>query len=561
MTEEKISRRRYLKYAAGIAVTAAVAGAAGYLAKPAPPTTPGPTATTTTPAEKVLIVAVETDMSNLDPHNSAPSRPSQAAFAMINDTLIEVHRERSKENPDFWLGHNVDLQDPALAERVEWAEDGLSATYHVRKGVKFHDGRELTADDMIWTYERFAGWQAGYGPMYTSAVGYLGTEKVDDYTFRIKFKAKSPMPRKWLALKENSIVLNSKLVKEKGVTADDPFATSWLRSNDAGCGPYYLELFAPSSEVHFRAFKDYWRGKPPVDRVIFKFVPEAADRVMLLRAGTIDMISPWAWTPRDIPTLRTDPNIVVYETAHFGILQFIPNHTIEPFGEKLVRKALQYAIPMDTILTNVMYGTAVAMKSPLPAGIPTYTDEFYQYKYDLDTAKQLLSQTKYANGFTTDLYHQVGQVDQKEIAEWLASEWGKIGVTVNIKSLPAAAYTELEKSGDMPLHYHVFTPFIPDPYYTFKWTVHSPATHTSWPLSQHYKNERVDSLIDQYFDSTDEQKRLEASKEIQSITVDELPQFLLTQRKAIVPARKGIRNVTSWYDQCIGRGMNYITKD
>ena len=312
----KANRRKFLKYAGAATVAAAVVGTAGYLALPSPTPTTTQTATTSSAttitsaattsaaAEKVIIVAVETDMSLIDPHITAPSRPSQAVFAMVYDGLVNVHRQKSVDNPDSWLGLDVDQQDPALAERVDWAQDGLSATFYLRKGVKFHDGTEMTADDMIWTLERFAGWKAGYGPTYLPQMAYTGTEKIDNYTVKMNFSRKTPMSKKYMALKEMNSVFNSKLVKAKGVTADDPYAASWLKSNEAGCGPYYIESFSPADEVRFRAFKDFWRGKPPVDRVIFKFVPDAIGRIALLKAGSIDMISPWAWVPMDVPDLR-----------------------------------------------------------------------------------------------------------------------------------------------------------------------------------------------------------------------------------------------------------------
>ena len=552
--ERRMNRRQFIKYTGAAAAVAAAAGVAGYYIGtqqiPATPTTP----------EKTLIIAVETDMALIDPHAPSPSRPSQAVFAALYDTLIEVHREESTEIPGMFVAPNVDLQDPLIASQ-EWSEDNKAVTWKIKEGIKFHDGKELTADDVVWTLKRFEGWTGGYGPTYIPMMSYEGIEKVDDYTVKMTFTKDTPMSRKFQALKEGTSILNSELIKSEGVTDEDPFAAEWLRKNDAGAGPYYMERFYPSSEVVFRAFEDYHRGKPSIDKVIFKFVAEASDRAMMLKAGAIDMISPWGWLPKDLPSMRADPDIVLYEAPNPGILEFQINHLIEPFGEKLVRKALAYAIPYDAIMDNVMYGSAVQLTSFVMKGLPTHTDEFCEYEHDLDKAQDLLDQTDYAGGFETDLYYQTGQTMQKDIAEWVEAEWVKLGVTVNIKALTAAAYSEFEKSGDMPLHFHVFTPFVPDPFYALRWIVHSNTSYTGWPLSQHYENDRVDELIALGMDSRDTEKRLEWSREVQEITCDELPQFLLLQRKSIIPARKNIKNVTIWFDDCFGRGMQYITKE
>src|SRR5213076_2785369 len=179
----------------------------------------------------------------------------------------------------------------------------------------------------------------------------------DDYTFAINMAAPSPMGMDIVALSNNAIVDPDEV--NKHATSQDPWAAEWLKRNIAGIGPYRLAKNEPGVEIVLEATPGYWRPPPFFQRVVLKFVPNEADRVLLLKKKSIDMVvGRPGLTPKNVKSLEGEPGLKVFSvpdtTCHFLCM----NTTKPPFDNVKVRQAVNYAIPIEAILPNVLHGYA-----------------------------------------------------------------------------------------------------------------------------------------------------------------------------------------------------------
>jgi peptide/nickel transport system substrate-binding protein len=447
---------------------------------------------------------------------------------------------------------------PWIAESWEMADDKKSIVYHIRKGVKFVDGTELTAQDVAYSVNRV--------PKTTTIGGFLmgmlnfdKAEAVDDYTVKLSFTAPSPQASKILALREVSTVLNSKVVKQHEAT-DDPVAEKFLAKDSAGSGAYTIDHWTAGVELVLKANPNYWKGKPATDKIVLRYVPNPEDRTMMVQAGTVDIAD--TFIPRkDFPALENSPDVRIFKHVSPTFRMLHINHRLgEPWTDKNFRKALAYAIPYDTIIDKVFYGYATQQKSPISPGLESFTDQFWNYKYDLDEAKKYLDKTKWAGGTTVPCIYKQEVEEERDLMTWIQSSWKEIGVNMDLKPMPSAALTDLRVKGDAPPHIWESNPFVKDPFYELYWWYHSHAVG-NWPLTIFYNNKTVDQLIDDNINNMDTEKRNAASVEAQKIIVDDVACFFLIHPSFALLVRKNISGMTYWCDESWGRSFRYLSKD
>jgi peptide/nickel transport system substrate-binding protein len=570
MTEaEKVPRRKFLKYGAGV-VAVAVVAAAGYEVyetSQAPQTTmttapatstatssSAPTTAATSAMEQTLVVALDNEVLNIDPADaSSYSWASNYATSALYDQLTEYEKVEMASQPGFT--EYVPFNDtPMLATSWDWAPDGKSVTYHLRQKVKFPDGNEMTAKDVKYSLERFPK---------TSTISFLAgliffdhCEVIDDYTVKIVMTQPSPMAKKTLALRELGSVFDSTLALAHTST-DDPVAEKWLAKNPAAHGPFLLDHWTPGVEFVMKANPNYWRGKPALDKVVFSYTPAVSDRAMMVQQGAADVAT--SLPGQQLHSLEGNPNVKILTHVSPTWVYGNINHSIEPWGDKGFRQALSYAIPYDTILNQVLYGYATQQTSPITQGVETHTDEFWQYKYDLDTARKLLDKTSYAGGVTVDgVYDQANDQD-RDIMTWIQSSFAKINVTMNLKPMPSAALSDMRVAGKAPLHLWTSNPFVKDPFFQFVNWYHSHKVG-NWPLCIFPNDPAVDKMIDDNMNEMDANKRNQASKELQKMILDDATLFFLYQPKFVLVARKNINGLGYWCDESWGRSLQYVTK-
>ncbi len=481
-----------------------------------------------------LIVAVASDMQNLDPTLSSADVYTQEMLTNVYEWLVDYDLSKEADgtliaDPNTFVG--------GLAERFEWSPDGTKITFTLRDGLKFSNGDPLTAEAVKFTFDRIFDQQGvTYGNMSMAAVPDKDHVKViDEQTIEMTVDTPNTLLLGNMAQFGNSI-LNPAVV-EPHMTTEDPYAHEWLKANTTGTeqGPFVLESWEPGNQWVLARNPNYWGEPPKLERIIFKVIPDPSSRLTQLQSGAVDIAYELPTT--DVLALEGDPNLQIIRYPSRFVVFLGMNEQVPPFDNKLVRQAVSYAIPYETIVNEVLNGYGRQLTSPIPDGTPTHTDEFFVYKQDPETAKELLTEAGFPDGFETTLAVASGNQEGKETAVWVQQSLAEIGITVNIQELPGAAFAEQLQKHE--LGFFFFNNWISinnDPFYHLYWLFWSPCCNYT-----NYSNPDVHQLIEEYTLSTDQEARDQASLDAQQAIVDDAPWVFLYQPDFLLAMRSNVK--------------------
>ncbi len=481
------------------------------------------------PAEKskeesmknVVIYGYLSEMTTLDP--STEFSNSIVILPNVYECLVKYTPEGLK---------------PWLATSWESYDNGTVWVFHLRKGVKFHTGNELTAEDVKWSIERTIRMGKGAAFIWDPVESI---EVVDKYT--VKFKLKYPANLPLIASScYGAYIMDSKFLSKIG---DDQAIANYLNSgHDAGSGPYMIVKYDPKSEVVLKKFDDYWGGwsKDQFDVAIIKIVPDASLREQMVVSGEIQITRDLPLD--DIPKLQQNPNVVVYRSPSYQELYAMLNTKKPPLNNKLVRQALCYAVPYEDIVKYVLHGYGSKAKGPIPKGMLGYFEDLKTYEYNLTKAKELLAKAGYPNGgFKLLLTYTQGDEAEAKVAEILKAEWSKLGIDVEIRPMNweqqwALAKSDPMKAQDVFLFY--WWPTYPTPY-DFLFNMFHSEKEINFNLC-YYSNPEFDKLIDKAvkLEGTDIKKAKELYKKAEEILIEDAPAIFLYNPDDIYIVHKGI---------------------
>jgi dipeptide transport system substrate-binding protein len=373
-------------------------------------------------------------------------------------TTLDVVRPVYNTLVDFKFGTTT-IQ-PALAESWEVSDDGLTYTFHLRKGVKFHGIKgftpthELSADDVVFSFNRMLNKDNPYHNVsggqyaYFEGMGMPDTiksvEKVDDNTVKITLNAPEAPFLADLAMQWASIL--SKEYADAMLKAGTP---EKIDQEPIGTGPFVYVDYQKDATIRYDVNPDYFRGKQPIDKLIFKITPDAAVRKAALEAGECDIIIGPA--PADIDALKANPSLVVMGQAGLNIARLALNVTKKPFDDKRVRQAINMAIDKDAIIKAEYLGGATPAKNPMPPTIWSYDNDIQAYPYDPEGAKKLLAEAGVSN-LTFDLWYMPKyrpyNPDGKKMGELMQADLAKIGVKVNLVTYEWGEYRKRLAAGE-----------------------------------------------------------------------------------------------------------------
>ena len=343
---------------------------------------------------------------------------------------------------------------PGLAESFEVSPDGMSYTFHLRAGVKFHNGREMTAADVKYSLDRvtlpatqspgsgFFGSIKGYGAMTDgTATSLEGVVVVDPLTVRIDLSRPDATFLHVMAINFASVV-----PKEAVEAANGDFGKL-----PVGTGAYRMAEWTLGQRLIFARNPDHWRaGLPYLDQITFEFGQEPIVALLRLQSGEIDVAGDGI-PPAKFVEVMGDPaqaaNVVEGGMLHTGYITM--NVTTAPFDQLAVRQAVNMALNKDRIV-QILNNRAVPANQPLPPAMPGYTKDNAGYAYDVDGARKLLAGAGLADGFETDLY--VMNTDPNpRIAQAIQQDLAAIGIKANLQSLAAANVIEAGGTGTAPM--------------------------------------------------------------------------------------------------------------
>jgi len=330
---------------------------------------------------------------------------------------------------------------PGLAESYEISDDGKTFTFHLRPGVKFHNGREMTAEDVKYSLDRvtnpqtqspgagFFGSILGYDAMADgSATSLEGVRVIDPATVEITLSRPDATFLHVMALNFASVV-----PKEAVDAAGADFG-----KQPVGTGAYSLAEWTIGQRLVFEKNADYWRaGIPYLDHITFEVGQEPIVALLRLQNGEVDVPGDGI-PPAKFTEVMADPDqaarVVEGGQLHTGYITL--NVKMPPFDNKMVRQAVNMAINKDRI-TQIINGRAVPANQPLPPSMPGYTKDYAGYPFDPEKARAMLAEAGFPDGFETELF--VMNTDPNpRIAQAIQQDLAGVGIRASIQSLAQA---------------------------------------------------------------------------------------------------------------------------
>ena len=392
-----------------------------------------------------LVVAAVDIPNTIDPEFDVQD---QVGVASVHSTLVEykyVDAEGGYRTVD--TSYAV---EPMLAEKFEASADGLTYSFTLRKGVKSKDGNELTTEDIKYTWERqFA--VKSMGLVNSSLWGMTDINQlriIDEYQFEITIAQPIPYVLQDMAIGHLAI-LDSKTVKANSTTKD-PWGTKYVATNNAGFGPYYVEEMKPGQQMILVSNPDWYEGEPAIKKIIYKSVPDSANRLQLLLTGDVDVALGLSLQQLEEVRKHEELKVVDVLPSNLWVNMYL-NNGIAPFDNVKVRQAISYAVPYDEIMSTVYYGKASPGRGPLSDFSPDYDPSAWAYDTDLDRAKALLKEAGFEQGIETTLYVNSGEPETLEIAVLVQSELKKIGVNISIEKVPSGVFGEGKNAKKWPM--------------------------------------------------------------------------------------------------------------
>ncbi|MBT9148147.1 MAG: Glutathione-binding protein GsiB [Syntrophomonadaceae bacterium] len=376
---------------------------------------------------------------------------------------------------------------PGLATSWEVAEDGVTWTFFLRRGVKFHDGTPFNAEAVKLNFEAVAFAVPPLPRTRMFAVFMQEVRVVDEYTVQII--TKKPFAPMLANMAHPAAAIMSPTAREK-LGADIAIAP-------VGTGPFKFVEWIPGDRVVLERNEAYWGELPKIERLIFKPVKEAASRIMMLEAGEAHLIT--GVTPHDVPRLKQDPEITVIAIPTTRSMYFAINHLRWPWTDLRVRQAINYAVDKETIIERVLLGFGAPLTSHLPHLMEGHV-AVGPYPYNPERARELLREAGVPEGTKINLWTPHGRyVMDKEITEAVAGYLEAVGFEVVLTVWEWAAYlaatrTPAEET-DRDLFYFGWAAGTVEP----DWQTRPLFTTAMWPPAGwnrgFYSNPRVDELV------------------------------------------------------------------
>ncbi len=479
----------------------------------AKPAAAQPTAATgATQAIKTLTVAQSADASTLDPQKQG-KMPDMNILINMFDTLVTLDAKNQLA--------------PGLA--TEWkVVDPTTWEFKLRQGVKFHDGEPFNAEAAKFSIERLIN-PATKSPIVE--LSYVKEVKVvDEYTIQLLLKAPDPIIPNKLTL-FGGVMVPPQYIKEKG---DEYFS-----QHPVGTGPFKFVSWQKDNQVVMEANPDYWGGKPKVDRLVFRAIPNAADTLAALRTGEVDIAANITADAADQLQGVSDRKVVSGPGIRTYYLE-IDTRQAGPLADKRVRQAMNYAVDVDTLVKTVLGGHARRVATLVPQENFGYNSQVQPYTYDPAKAKQLLADAGFPNGFETTLDAQ--SID-KGVAEAISGQLAKVGIQAKVNLMESGTFTTKLLAGELgPLYYIGNTAWTLDAESNFQSYLKSDRRYNRW------KNAQADQLVTTEETSVRPEERKAAFDQLQTLLKDEAPFLYLFQMDNIY----GMTPRVTWTPNPIG---------
>lgn len=457
-----------------------------------------------------LIIAQDGESKSLDIHQG------NDGFSLRANRLIYSRLVEADENMQI---------HPGLAE--SWKQlDDKTMQFNLRKGIKFHNGDDFTAEDVKFSFERM---------MNSPRIAFVlppieRIDIVDDYTVNIV--TKTPFGPLLAHLSHPALGMVS-----KKLLTENPEA---LKEKPIGTGSYKFKEWIYGDKLVLEKNEDFYdKNERGLKYIIFKNVVEASNRAIGLETGEIDIATPISSV--DEENIKNNPKLQLLTKPSISYTYIGMNMTKAPLNDIRVRKAINYAIDKQAIIDVILNGNGKIATSPIAPGVFGFTDKTKNYEYNVEKAKELMKEAGYENGFTTSILVFSGEANT-QTAEIVQAYLKEIGIDLKIEIVEVSAYWDMTERGGHNLFLGSWGVVTGDADYGLYAMYHSSAKGGAGNRD-FYENEKVDELLDKAKTEIDPETRKKLYEEAQILIVNDAPDVMLYNRNLTVGAQKYIKGL------------------
>ncbi|HEY3248320.1 MAG TPA: ABC transporter substrate-binding protein [bacterium] len=381
-----------------------------------------------------LVFGQAQDAVTLDPHDATDGF-SVNNTSNVFDTLVRFKADST-------------AVEPSLAESWTVSADGKVWTFKLRTGIKFHDGTPFNAAAVKFNYDRQVD---AKNPYHTGTFEYAeftfqnvkSVDVVDDSTIR------------WTLSAPYAPFITNMAMFSTGIASPDAikkYGKDFFK-HPVGTGPFKFVEWVEKDHVTYEANKEYWGGRPCVDRLIVRGIPDNTVRLLEMEKGTIQMMD--QVNPPDYDRIKSNNNLVLFTGPGLNTGYIAMNTQKEPFNDRRVRQAVNHAINKKAIIDAFYAGIAQPATNPMPPTIWGFNEKVPGYPYDVAKAKQLLAEAGYPNGIDTELWWpnraRPYLTQPQKIAEALQQQLAQAGIRAKLVTFEWGTYLSKMRGGEQPM--------------------------------------------------------------------------------------------------------------
>jgi peptide/nickel transport system substrate-binding protein len=421
--------------------------------------------------------------------------------------------------------------DPWLAESWDISPDGTTYTFHLKEGVKFHDGTDLKASDVVYSFNRLK--EIGEGYAYLSTEGVESVKAVDDKTVEFKLAKPSalflPSLVRLYIVNEALVTKNAKAEGPYGAKGD--YGKEWLQTHDAGSGPYMVKEFPLEQYLLMEKFDDWWGKFNPnaPDEVRFIGSTEPVTVRSLMQNKELEISDQWQ-SFEAYEALQKMGGVKIAALPSMSEFYYMVNTKKAPTDDIHCRKAMAYAFDYDAAVALEWPGTQQS-KGPVPATLAGHDPNVFTYKRDLDKAKEELAQCKYANALEQNpiKIDWVAEVpDEEKWALLFQSNMADVGMKADVTKVPWLSMVDntskLESSPNIATIY--VSSDLPEAGLMLKQRYHSKTTGT-WQQNEWLQDTALDKELEDALATLDQNERFQKYAKLQEKIAELTPSLFL----------------------------------
>jgi peptide/nickel transport system substrate-binding protein len=474
---------------------------------------------------------------NFDPHTATLASAS-TIDANVYDTMFR------------YAGFPPELEN-SLVEDYEISEDGTNYAFHLRQGILFHDGTELKASDVQYSWARLLELEGGPSIYWKDIVTPDQISVSDDYTLNVQ------MNRPYVPLPDTlawMYVVNQKQVEDHIVS--DDYGREWLSQSDAGSGAFKIRSYDPNVRMILDRHEDYWRGWGPkyLDGWVFEVIREPGTIRLALEKGDVNMSDLYALNVDDMEIVERTGSIRVEEHPSMSVVSIKMNNQLAPTNNRDFRKAMAYAFDYDAVIEDLLRGRSEKAYGAYPKGFrfhKTFRGTDKEYVTDLDRARMHLSDSGIDPAELGPLGYMFRGDDQlqRDYGLILKSSLAEIGIEVEMQGVTIPVMLErLKSSSESPNFTRISNSALvldPDLYCRqYLWSEVWSGGDGKWYSSTFYGNDEADQLIVDAQYEVDADKRSTMYERLQDIVWDDAADIWVDQQNWLTAIDSNLKGYT-----------------